>query len=88
MDKKKSRPASAKGLRSRREESKRTMKDAIGGLCLVRFEYSGYNLTHETRFFSTDKCLHFTTSQQQNIVSYLCMNPQHNTRIYLSSNQE
>lgn len=41
------------------ELTTRTMKDAIGGLSLVRLDISGNNLTNKTLFFSTDKCLHF-----------------------------
>jgi len=46
-------------LRSPTELTTRMMKDAIGGLSLVRLDTSGNNLTNKTLFFSTDKCLHF-----------------------------
>lgn len=44
-------------MRSLSEEIARIIKDATGGLSLVMFEISGYNLTVNIRFFSTAICL-------------------------------
>lgn len=46
-------------MRSPTEDTTRIIKDAIGGLSLVKFDTSGYNLMNKVRFFSTAKCLHF-----------------------------
>lgn len=35
------------------------IKEAIGGLSLVKFDISGYNLIDKDLLFSTAKCLHF-----------------------------
>lgn len=40
------------------------MKEAIGGLSLVKFDTSGYSLTNNIRFFSRDKCLQFNKIKQ------------------------
>jgi hypothetical protein len=39
------------------------IKDAIGGLSLVRLDISGNNLTNTTLCFSTDKYLNYTKTK-------------------------
>lgn len=80
---KKLRPGCVMALRSPTELTTRTMKDAIGGLSLVRFDISGNNLTNKTLFFSTDKCLHFkpenihTKIKNHTLCSNMTPNQQH-----------
>lgn len=58
-------PGCVRDLRSPTELTTRTIKDAIGGLSLVRLDISGNNLTNKTLFFSTDKCLQFTQNKNK-----------------------
>lgn len=51
-------------MRSPTELTTRIMKEAIGGLSLVKFDTSGYSLTNNIRFFSRDKCLQFNKIKQ------------------------
>lgn len=43
------------------------MKDAIGGLCAIVLDISGYNSIRKPQFFSTDKCLHIIRTKLSNI---------------------
>lgn len=50
-------PGCARDFRPPAELITRMIKEAIGGLSLLRLDISGYNLTNNIRFFSTDRCL-------------------------------
>lgn len=60
-------PGWTKAFRPPKEETTRMMKEAIGGVSLVKPDISGYNLMYKLRFFSITNRLQFHKTKKKKI---------------------